>query len=50
MKLEGLGGSLRSLSGIGFVHQRDLARDGSPLQFAAKRFFASLTLVLFPFE
>ncbi len=37
-------------SGIGLVHQRDLARDGGPLEFAAKRLIASLTLILFPFE
>ena len=49
-RLEGSGISLRSSSGIGLVHQRDFARDGSPLQFAAKRFVASLTLVLFPLE
>lgn len=36
--------------GVRLVHQRDLAGDGGPLQLAAKRFVASLTLVLFPLQ
>jgi len=37
-------------SRVGLVHQRDLARDSSPLEFAAKRLITSLTLVLFPLK
>lgn len=39
-----------SSSRVGLVHERDFARHSGPLEFAAKRFIASLTLVFFPFE
>lgn len=37
-------------SRVGFVHERDLARHGGPLEFATERLVASLTLVLLPLE
>ena len=37
-------------SRVGLVHQRDLARDSSPFEFAAKRLVTSLTLILFPLK
>jgi hypothetical protein len=42
-------GSATSL-GVGLVHQRDLTRNSGPLELAAERFVASLTLKLLPFE
>jgi hypothetical protein len=35
---------------VGLVHQSDLASNGGPLKLSAKRFVASLTLILFPFK
>ena len=43
-------GKKESSPRVGLVHEGDFARYSGPLEFAAKRFVASLTLVLFPLE
>jgi hypothetical protein len=40
----------RSSSGVGLVHERDLACNSGPLKLPTKRFVASLTLIFFPFQ